>query len=49
VDKDGLKNTWNWISEDYTLVTVPSAGHFVQWDAAELVSSTMKWWLLARQ
>jgi pimeloyl-ACP methyl ester carboxylesterase len=49
VDKDGLKDTWNWISEDYTLVTVPSAGHFVQWDAAELVSNTMKWWLLARQ
>ena len=49
VDKDGLRDTWNWITEDYTLVTVPSAGHFVQWDAAELVSETMKWWLLARQ
>lgn len=49
VDKDGLRDTWNWVTEDYTLVTVPSAGHFVQWDADELVSSTMKWWLLARQ
>jgi pimeloyl-ACP methyl ester carboxylesterase len=49
VDKDGLKNTWNWITQDYTLVTVPDAGHFVQWDAADLVSETMQWWLLARQ
>lgn len=49
VDKDGLKDTWNWITRDYTLVTVPDAGHFVQWDAADLVSETMQWWLLARQ
>ena len=48
VDKDGLKNTWNWITEDYTLVTTPKAGHFIQWEAADLVSDTMKWWLLAR-
>jgi len=31
-----------------TLVTVPGAGHFVQQDASELVSSTMRWWLLMR-
>ena len=49
VDKDGLRDTWRWISKDYTLVTAPDAGHFVQWDAADLVSKTMKWWLLARQ
>ncbi len=49
VDKDGLRDTWNWIGSDYTLVTVPDAGHFVQWDAAALVSETMKWWLLARR
>lgn len=48
VDKDGLRDTWNWVTEDYTLVTVPSAGHWVQWEAAALVSDTMKWWLLAR-
>lgn len=46
---DGLNNTWDWIDADYTLVTTPGASHFVQQDAAELVSSTMKWWLLARQ
>ena len=46
---DGLNNTWDWIDADYTLVTTPGASHFVQQDAAELVSSTMKWWLLARR
>ncbi len=46
---DGLNNTWDWINADYTLVTVPGAGHFVQQDAADTVSTTMKWWLLARK
>lgn len=45
---DGLNNTWDWIDADLTIVTVPGAGHFVQQDAAELVTSTMRWWLLAR-
>ena len=48
VDKDGLKGTWDWIDNDYTLVTVPSAGHFVQWEAPEMVSETMRAWLGAR-
>ena len=34
VDKDGLRDTWNWINEDYTLVTIPSSGHWVQREAA---------------
>jgi len=46
---DGLNNTWDWISRDLTLVTIPGADHFVQQDAAELVTNTMHWWLLARQ
>jgi len=46
---DGLNNTWDWIDADLTIVTAPGAGHFVQQDAAELVTSTMRWWLLARQ
>ena len=45
---DGLNNTWDWLDSDLTLVTVPGANHFVQSDAAELVSTTMKWWLLSR-
>jgi pimeloyl-ACP methyl ester carboxylesterase len=44
----GLNGTWDWIDKDFTLVTVPGAGHFVQHDAAELVSTTIKSWLLAR-
>ena len=45
---DGLAGTWNWVEKDLTLVTIPGAGHFVQQDAAELVSSTMRSWLEAR-
>lgn len=45
---DGLNNTWDWLEKDLTLVTVPGASHFVQQDASELVSRTMKWWLLAQ-
>jgi pimeloyl-ACP methyl ester carboxylesterase len=45
---DGLCGTWNWLEQDLTLVTIPGAGHFVQQDAAELVTKTMDWWLLQR-
>lgn len=45
---DGLNNTWDWVDKDVTIVSAPEAGHFVQQDAAELVTTTMKWWLLAR-
>jgi pimeloyl-ACP methyl ester carboxylesterase len=46
---DGLNNTWDWIDADLTLVTVPGAGHFVQQDAAELVTTTLRGWLDARR
>jgi pimeloyl-ACP methyl ester carboxylesterase len=46
---DGLSGTWNWVEKDFTLVTIPAASHFVQQDAADLVSSTMKLWLSARR
>ena len=46
---EGVNNTWDWLEKALTLVTVPQAGHFVQADAPELVTSTMKWWLLARR
>jgi pimeloyl-ACP methyl ester carboxylesterase len=45
---DGLSGTWNWVEQDLTLVTIPGAGHFVQQDAAELVTSTMESWLSMR-
>ena len=41
----GLNDTWEWLEKDLTLVTVPKAGHFVQQDAAELVTRTMQSWL----
>jgi pimeloyl-ACP methyl ester carboxylesterase len=40
-----LNDTWNWLDKDLTLVTVPGADHFVQQDAAELVTRTMLSWL----
>lgn len=40
-----LNGTWNWLQKDLTLVTIPEAGHFVQQDAAELVTRTMHMWL----
>jgi pimeloyl-ACP methyl ester carboxylesterase len=40
-----LNDTWQWMDKDLTLVTVPNAGHWVQQDAADLVSKTMKAWL----
>jgi pimeloyl-ACP methyl ester carboxylesterase len=40
-----LNDTWQWVEKDLTLVTIPGSGHFVQQDAAELVSRTMKMWL----
>ena len=46
---DGLNNTWDWIDADLTIVTAPKSGHLVQQDAADLVTSTMKWWLMNRR
>ena len=40
-----LNDTWNWIDNDLTLVTIKSANHFVQQDAAELVTKTIAGWL----
>ena len=40
-----LNGTWNWIDRDLTLITIPSSGHFVQQDAAELVTKRMVKWL----
>ncbi len=40
-----LNETWNWVERDLTLVTIPGAGHFMQQDASEMVSETMRDWL----
>jgi pimeloyl-ACP methyl ester carboxylesterase len=40
-----LDGTWEWIDAEYTLVTLPGAGHFVQHDASEAVTGAMLRWL----
>lgn len=40
-----LNNTWEWLEQDLTLVTIPGAGHFVQQDASDLVTRSIKMWL----
>ncbi len=40
-----LNDTWKWLENDLTLVTIPQAGHFVQQDAADFVTKTISGWL----
>jgi pimeloyl-ACP methyl ester carboxylesterase len=40
-----LNDTWKWIDNELTLVTIPDAGHFVQQDAAERVTARIVNWL----
>lgn len=40
-----LNDTWQWVEKDFTLVTIPGAGHFVHRDAPERVTSTIVRWL----
>ena len=40
-----LNNTWDWLDKDLTLVTIPGAGHFVQQDASDLVTRSIRMWL----
>jgi pimeloyl-ACP methyl ester carboxylesterase len=41
----GLNNTWEWVDNELTIVTLPAAGHFVQQDAADLVTERILGWL----
>jgi hypothetical protein len=40
-----LNNTWEWLENDWTLLTAHEAGHFVQHDAADLVTRSILDWL----
>ncbi len=42
----GWNGTWDWIDNDFTLVSVPNAGHFVQYDAGDYVTSVIVNWLI---
>ncbi|MEO2015798.1 MAG: alpha/beta hydrolase [Fuerstiella sp.] len=44
-----LNDTWLWLEKDLTLVTLPTAGHFVQQDAAQTVTRTISNWLTVRK
>jgi len=41
----GLNGNWDFVEKDFTLVTIPDAGHFVQQDAPELVARSIRSWL----
>lgn len=40
-----LNDNWNYVEKDLTLVTIPGANHFVQQDASEMVTRSIKMWL----
>ncbi|HLJ94904.1 MAG TPA: alpha/beta hydrolase [Gemmataceae bacterium] len=40
-----LNDTWQWLEKDLTLITVPTAGHFVHRDAPDVVTRSMVRWL----
>lgn len=42
---EGLSGVWDFVEQDFTLATIPGAGHFVQQDAADAVSRTILAWL----
>jgi len=45
----GHAGTWDHVTADTTLLMIPTAGHFVQHDAQDLVDRTVKDWLNERR
>jgi pimeloyl-ACP methyl ester carboxylesterase len=45
----GHSGTWDHVEADTTIVMLPQAGHFVQWDAKDQVNRTIRDWLNARR
>ncbi len=43
-----LNDTWHWVSNSLTLVTIPNANHWVQNDASDEVNQVMLDWLKRR-
>ena len=41
----GLNETWRWVTQELTIVTIPDAEHFVQHDQPAAVTSTIMNWL----
>jgi pimeloyl-ACP methyl ester carboxylesterase len=42
---EALNDSWKWMEKDLTIITVPGSGHFVQQDAAALVTERISEWL----
>ena len=45
VYKDGLTDTWDWIDDDYTLVTYPGVGHIPHLEVPDKVTKAIRGWL----
>jgi pimeloyl-ACP methyl ester carboxylesterase len=45
----GHNGTWDHVTADTTILMIPTAGHFVQHDAQDLVDRTIKDWLNERR
>jgi pimeloyl-ACP methyl ester carboxylesterase len=45
----GHNGTWDWIDNELTMVMLPNADHFVQQDATEVVTRTIRNWLTAHK
>jgi pimeloyl-ACP methyl ester carboxylesterase len=40
-----LNDTWQWVEGELTIVTIPGAGHWSHWDAADMVTRRIAGWL----
>jgi len=45
----GHNSTWEWVDNDVTILMIRDANHFVQHDASERVTRTMRDWLLGTE
>lgn len=43
--RNGLNGTWDWVKADYSLITLPDAGHWSHIDNHQLVSNSIRAWL----
>jgi pimeloyl-ACP methyl ester carboxylesterase len=44
---EGLNQTWQWVDNEVTIVTIPRAGHFVHHDRPDRVTAALRIWLAA--
>ena len=49
IDKAGLSGTWDWIDNEFTLVTLPGVGHNPQNEVPDRVNEILRNWLAITQ